>query len=406
MGKCFGCRCGDDFLRAKRLGLLEITRNLSRNDVKAWGKSVPSSMESTNPTGFSHGDMPKCSEPMTELSVLMVINGNISAGEPRFPTFVRSQAEALRKAGCHVITAVVDDRTSVSGVRRNIRRLKHEVAAAQPHIVHAQYGSVTAAVARLIAGGLPLVVSFCGDDLLGTPERGVHWRVREFCARCIGLWGARKAQAIIVKSRNLLEAIPIGLRSRAKILCNGVDTDWFKPINKEQCRSELGWSSKVKVVLFNASRSEDRACKNPDLASETVSVLAKSVPNVLLHAISNATTSEVRLMMNAADCLLMTSLHEGSPNIVKEAMACNLPVVSVPCGDVVERLALTYPGGIGPYDASVLAEKISDVFKAGRRSNGRERLMAQGLTAAEVAQSLMHIYRNLVTERSSTEILI
>src|SRR5687768_12671328 len=96
-------------------------------------------------------------------SVFMVVNGTLNQGQPEYPTPVKSQAEALRHAGWQVVVSVVDDRTSVRGVLRNIRRLKYEIAVTQPHIVHAQYGSVTAAVARLIKGQLPLVVSFCGD---------------------------------------------------------------------------------------------------------------------------------------------------------------------------------------------------------------------------------------------------
>jgi teichuronic acid biosynthesis glycosyltransferase TuaC len=328
-------------------------------------------------------------------SVFMVVNGTIKNGEPQYPTFIRTQIETLRQAGCQVVVSVVDDRTSVHGVLRNIRRLKNELAVAQSQIVHAQYGSVTAAVARLIKGRLPLVISFCGDDLLGTPQPQFYWRIREWCARSIGLWAGRSAAAVIVKSRNLLEALPDGLRDRAAILCNGVDTTWFKPMNQAQCRSELGWSKESKVVLFNASRNEDRACKNPDLASEAVSRVAASFPNVHLQTLSNLSSSQVRLMLNAADCLLVTSLHEGSPNIVKEAMACNLPVVSVPCGDVTERLRFTHPGGVAPYDASALAEVLKQVFEANCRSNGRDQLLAQRLTAAEVAESLCDIYRNV-----------
>jgi hypothetical protein len=54
-------------------------------------------------------------------SVLMVINGSIKNGEPQFPTFVASQAEALQNAGCQVLVSVIDDRTSFRGVLRNIR---------------------------------------------------------------------------------------------------------------------------------------------------------------------------------------------------------------------------------------------------------------------------------------------
>jgi teichuronic acid biosynthesis glycosyltransferase TuaC len=336
----------------------------------------------------------------------MVVNGTVQGGEPQFPTFIRTQAEALRNAGCEIFVSVLDDRTSIRGVLRNVRRLKTEIAVAQPQIVHAQYGSVTAAVARLIKGQLPLVVSFCGDDLLGTPQPEFYWRVRELCARSLGLWAASRAMALIVKSRNLLEALPETLKDRAAILCNGVNTNWFKPMDQEKCRSELGWSNESKVVLFNASRNEDRAGKNPALASETVSLLARSFPSVRLHMISNVSSSEVRLSMNAADCLLVTSLHEGSPNIVKEAMACNLPVVSVPCGDVAERLQSTYPGGVSGYDARALAEMITEVFEADCRSNGREQLIAQRLTAAEVTESLMKIYHDVLErqrQRNATD---
>jgi teichuronic acid biosynthesis glycosyltransferase TuaC len=330
-----------------------------------------------------------------EGSVFMIVNGLLEESEPQFPTFVRSQAEALRNAGWQVSVGVIYDRTSVQGILRNIRRLNKEVAAVNAQVIHAQYGSVTAAIARLIKGPLPLMISFGGDDLLGTPQPGLGWRLRERCARAIGLWAARKAAAIIVKSRNLFDGLPPNLRDRATILPNGVDTSWFRPMDKEECRSKLGWQRKSKIVLFNASRNEDQAVKNPALARETVSLLTGSFPNVSLHMISNVSSSDVRLMMNAADCLLVTSLHEGSPNIVKEAMACNLPVVSVPCGDVAERLQLTFPGGVGPYDASALAEIIAKVFRADCRSNGHEQLIAQGLTASEVAETLGKIYRNV-----------
>ena len=162
----------------------------------------------------------------------------------------------------------------------------------------------------------------------------------------------------------------------------------------------LGWNLHTKIVLFNAARNEDQYRKNPALAHATVDRLARFVPDVSLQRLSAVGHHKVPLMMNAADCLLVTSLHEGSPNIVKEAMACNLPVVSVPCGDVAERLRLTQPGGVQPYDAGALADAILTVFRAGSRSNGREQLIAQGLTAASIAERLIYIYRGVQQGRS------
>jgi glycosyltransferase involved in cell wall biosynthesis len=111
--------------------------------------------------------------------------------------------------------------------------------------------------------------------------------------------------------------------------------------------------------------------------------------------ISNASSEQVRLMLNAADCLLVTSLHEGSPNIVKEAMACNLPVVSVPCGDVEERLRMTSPGSICPYNAERLASAVHEVLNSATRSNGREQLIIQGLTDVKIAERSIEIYRQI-----------
>jgi teichuronic acid biosynthesis glycosyltransferase TuaC len=325
-------------------------------------------------------------------SVFMIVAGNWKNGAA-ISTFVKSQAESLRSAGWEVALGVVDDRTSVHGILQNVRRLRREVSRSRPGLVHAQYGSVTAAVANLIRGSLPLVVSFCGDDLLGTPNPGLRWRVREKCARAIGLWAARRSATVIVKSDNLSQALPSSLRDNAVVLANGVDTRWFRPMARDECRSRLGWNMQSKVVLFNASQNEEWNRKNPSLARAAVDLLAQSIPDVSLYMMSDASQEEVRLLLNAADGLLVTSLHEGSPNIVKEAMACNLPVVSVPCGDVPERLRMTHPGGVYSYDARVLAEALEAVLKVGYRSNGRKQLIAQGLTTAKVAERLIQIYR-------------
>jgi teichuronic acid biosynthesis glycosyltransferase TuaC len=333
-------------------------------------------------------------------TVFMVVNANLKGGLPEISPFVESQAESLRKAGWEVFFGVVDDRTSLRRVLRNVRKLKVELAQVRPKLVHAQYGSVTAAVANKIKGPLPLVVSFCGDDLLGTPIPGLVWRFRELLARAIGLFSARSAAAIIVKSNNLFQALPASLKGRATLLPNGVDTGFFRPLDRDECRAKLGWSPRSRIVLFNAGQNGNQECKNVRLARAAVDLLTQAVPGVSLHLLSNAHREEVRLIMNAADCLLVTSLHEGSPNIVKEAMSCNLPVVSVPCGDVPDRLRMTYPGGIRPYIAGALAEAIQEVFKSGCRSNGREQLIAQGLAAESVADRLCQIYCHVLEENS------
>jgi teichuronic acid biosynthesis glycosyltransferase TuaC len=323
-------------------------------------------------------------------SVFVVAPGSALEG---VSCLVSEQIASVRDSEWEACLGVVDDRASPGGILRNIRRLKAEISGKKPLVVHAHYGSVTAAVARLARGGVPLVVSFCGDDLLGTPGPGLAWRLRERLGRAIGVWAARAAVTVIVKSRNLLEALPPDLRDRASVLPNGVDTEWFTPMDRDECRRRLGWPQGDKVVLFNASIADNQPVKNLALARAAVERIERPILKPVFRTMSDAGREEVRLMANAADCLLVTSLHEGSPNVVKEAMACNLPVVSVPCGDVVARLNGVSPGRVVPYEAEAIADALADVLRSGRRSNGRDQLLLQGLSADSVSKRLIAVYQ-------------
>ena len=94
-------------------------------------------------------------------------------------------------------------------------------------------------------------------------------------------------------------------------------------MDRNDCRAKLGWASDTRVILFNGSHGGNEAVKNFPLAKATFKLVREVIPKVRLHIMSNSSSDDVRLMLNAADCLLVTSLQEGSPNIVKEAMACS-----------------------------------------------------------------------------------
>ena len=127
-------------------------------------------------------------------NVFLIGPGEFIHGVPRTWTFVETQARSLADLGWAVTLSVVDDRTTTCGIARNVRRLRNEVARSGAEVVHALYGSVTAAVADTARGALPLVVSFCGSDLLGTPEP-VLWRMRSRVSRSVGLVAAWRAQS-------------------------------------------------------------------------------------------------------------------------------------------------------------------------------------------------------------------
>lgn len=335
------------------------------------------------------------------LSLFLVMN-SVEDGVVSIPHVFQTQIQLLERAGCTVHLGFVDDRTSVGGIIRNIRKLANQIERVNPDLVIAHYGSVTSAVARIAKGNRPFIVFFRGSDILGTAEPGLIWRVRDRLTKWMGIWAAQAAQRVIVNGEGICRALPRWLIHRVEPIPNGTDVALFRPLPRDECRLNLGWDLETRVALFNASTGSSVAIKNPALARETIARVRATLPNVCLHEISTATREEVALLMNAADCLLVTSFHEGSPDIVKEALACNLPVVSVPCGDVAERLKGTDPSAICPYDASVLANAVSQIFSSGARSNGRQQLLAQRLDADSITQRLLSAFEQAIDQKNAS----
>jgi glycosyltransferase involved in cell wall biosynthesis len=333
---------------------------------------------------------------MNSLKILITYDAAQSNGEYIIPHIYRTQIEYLRRAGNQVQVYPFDDRTSLGGIVRNLRRLKSAIAEFHPHLLVSFYGTVVGAATRFSARRLPFVITFAGSDLLGTSNPGAYWRLRDFIGRRLSLWAAQSARQIIVQGKWLIEALPAALRAKTHNLPNGIDVDIFSPQERFEARCQLGWPEDEKVVLFNSGVGSGQIVKNLPLAQETLARLARRMDGVRLELLSTYPRQEVCLRMNAANCLLVTSFHEGSPGIVKEAMACNLPVLSVPCGDVAERLQGVEPSFICPYDAGELAKALEQVLRSGCRSNGREQLFKQGMDIETITQRVLAVYRQAV----------
>ena len=217
-------------------------------------------------------------------------------------------------------------------------------------VVHANFGlTAPHALAQI---RLPVVVSLWGTDLFG-PYGWVSRRV------------GRYADAVIVMSEAMADAVDYD----CDVIPHGVDLDLFRPMDQEAACREVGWDSDRANVLF--PYDEERSVTNYPLAERVVDAARDRVDRpVELQTLTGASHERVATYMNAADALLLTSNWEGSPNSVKEALACNLPVVGRPVGDVPERLDGVEPSAVGENEAE-LADGLVDVLRADTRSNGR-----------------------------------
>ncbi len=328
--------------------------------------------------------------------ILITVDGPPIFGEMAIPHAYQTQINYLRKAGCNVQVFVIDDRTSISGIARNLNILRRQIMLAPPDLVVAYYGSMVAAITRMASGELPRVQTFRGSDLQYTSNPGLVWRGRDTLSHFLSRWAAGTSRQIIVNGPGLFNKLSNRLKAKAHNLPNGIDTTVFAPL--EAPRDKLGWSKDEKVVLFNKGVGSGQIVKNLALARQVFEHLSHKIGHLRLELISDSGKEEVCLRMNASDCLLVTSLSEGSPDLVKEAMACNLPVVSVPCGDVPERLVGVEPSFICPYDSIQLAQAVEKVIQIGQRSNGRQQLFKQGLDIGSVTQRVLAVYQKAVGE--------
>lgn len=307
------------------------------------------------------------------------------AAQPYAGIFSQRQAESLRRLGVEI--EFFDLGRSFSPIRlwKKWRELRALVRASRPSVVHAQYGTVVALVSAL-AGGRSLI-TFCGSDVL--PGASVSF-VRTWLGIALSNLAAVLADRVICVSEEMRRALWFRRRD-VDVVPHGVDTSLFAPAPRAAAREQLRWDAHAPVALFVGLR--DPGNKGLALADAAVLEARDVYPDLTLYCVAKTAPADMPGYFHAADLLLFTSRQEGSPNAVKEALACNLPVVSVPVGDVEERLEGVKPSVVVPRDPKMLGDAIVAVLRDGRRSNGREIVSAISLEA--IAERVLSIYREM-----------
>ena len=308
-----------------------------------------------------------------EMKVLFVGSGNHGEISP----IIKSQGDSLISSGVEVEYFLIKGK-GVRGYLRHVKSLRKYLEERCFDVIHAHY-SLSAFTASL-AGAKPMVVSLMGSDVKAT--RLYKMVIRVFAR--VYSW-----KGIVVKSRDMYEDLKI---DRAKIIPNGVDLERYEPREKGICRRELGWSDVYIQVLFPANPS--RPEKDYNLARKAVEL---SGMNSEIHVFEDVRHEITPLYYYAADIVLLTSKWEGSPNVIKEAMACGCPIVSVDVGDVKERLE----GVEGCYvaktrDPKELAELLQKALFFEGKTNGREKIITDGLDNRQVARAMIGIYKTVI----------
>lgn len=290
--------------------------------------------------------------------------------------FVKEQVEALRAMGVECECFLVKGK-GITGYLRQLRPLKDRISAFCPDVVHAHFG-----LCGLLANlqrNVPVVTTYHGSD------------INDKKVRPLSLMAIRLSKWNMFVSRKTMEiAKP---KRKYSLLPCGIDLSDLQLTEKSEARRKIGLSESKKYVLF--AGAFDNAVKNAPLAKETIGLLPDK--NVELLELKGYSRDEVTLLMCAADTFLMTSFSEGSPQVIKEAMACGCPIVSVDVGDVKERTA----GVEGCYvaktrDPKELAELLQKAMAFEGKTKGREKLLADGLDNGFVARKLIEVCDRII----------
>jgi len=306
------------------------------------------------------------------MKVLIVCSRN----HGRIAPFIEEQVSSLQSLGVEIDYFYIQQK-GIWGYLRERNNLVRKMRSFKPQLIHAHYG-LSGLLANL-QRKIPVVTTYHGSDINNS---------KVFLFSKLNMFFS--SYNIFVSQKNLYKS---GLTKNQSLIPCGVDIKLFSPIDRLEARKKLNLNSDKKYILFAGSFSNH--VKNPELAIDSVELLE----NVELLELKGYTREQVALLMNAVDVVLMTSFSEGSPQFIKEAMACNCPIVSVPVGDVREIMSDTDGCKICSYDIEDVADKLSMAFEFGKRTDGRQKIIELGLDSETVARRILEVYSKTINDK-------
>lgn len=315
------------------------------------------------------------------MRVLKVTNMYPTEERPHFGIFVRQETESLRRLGIEVDVLFVDGKGGRLNYLRGFTRFWRRLREREYDLIHAHY--IFAGMIARAQWRRPVVLTHHGPEVFITWERHL----------CRAL--TRYFDSVIVRTEEMKQRLGY---NDVTIIPGGINMDKFRPMPADECRMRLGLPAGKRLILW---AGEQRWEKRFELASQAMELLGERVPDVELVPLSGMPHWLVPQYMNACDALMLTSEHEGSPNVVKEAMACNLPVVATGVGDVPEIIGHTEGCHICRLDAPDLARKLEAALAFGGRTRGRDAVAHLDLET--VARRIADVYeRTLAARRKAT----
>ncbi len=309
------------------------------------------------------------------MNILFVCSGNKKNSE--ISPIISRQADSLVKIGISVSIFKIEGKGFVNYIR-NRKRLISELKNNKYDVIHAHY-SFSGILAAISTKKIPIITSLMGSDV----------KVNNFWKIIILFFNFFCWKNTIVKAERMLQDINL---KNVSIIPNGVDFDKFKPIEAKDAKETVLFNQDVKKIIFVSDPF--RKEKNFELANKAVELVQvkENVELFVVHFDHVLSAESICNYMNAADALLLTSFYEGSPNVIKEAMACNCPIVSTNVGDVKEVFGNTDGCYLAEFTAEDVAMKLEKAINFGK-TLGRDTITH--LDSHKIALQLKSLYEKV-----------
>ena len=322
------------------------------------------------------------------MKVLFVSSGN--SGNFEITPFIKTQGDSIAGQGVEVSYFTIR-RKGLWGYIKGAAQLRKHLKTHSYDIIHAHY-TLSGLSAVLAFPRQPIVLSLMGTDAYGDYIGVNKIKFSSWYLKILTKLIQPFVSKLICKSEHIQSFVY--LKDKSVVIPNGIMLNRFL-VNRKGYRSELGLAPQKKYILFLGDKENIR--KNYALAKEAYKYIQQ--PSVELIAPYPVQHDKVIKYLNSVDCLVVPSLMEGSPNIVKEAMACNCPTVATRVGDI-EWLFDNEPGHfLSSFNAEELSQKIKDALNFSQehqQTQGRKRIVQLGLDSETIARRIINVYQEIL----------
>lgn len=295
-------------------------------------------------------------------------------------SYVQNQVDSVKRFDINIEYFLIHGKGMI-GYLSNYTRLRKKITRFKPDLIHAHYGF--SGLLSVLQQDIPVITTFHGSDL------NLFW-VRTFSVltHFLSRWSVFVSQKLVDLGK---------VRKNYSIIPCGVDLNCFYPLDLYESREKLGYPAEKVLILF--SGAFENKIKNYLLARTAVNYLNESIfldQSAELIELRGYSPEEVNLLLNACNVALMTSFSEGSPNFIKEALACNRPIVSTDVGDVKFLIEPVTGCFIAKSEKEDIADKINEALDYPSSKGGRQRIQDLGLEIDATAERIIDLYKKVL----------